>query len=159
MMTTDQILPLLWQGSHPDEGGTLRRRGFHTVVLCAHEYQPGRHFFPGVEVFYCPLADDGRPVSSSERTLVLNTAARVARRVESGRRVLVTCWQGRNRSGLITALATMMVTGCDGKRAVLWVQAHRPYSLTNPAFVEFLDHLSLLRGPRPDPSKSLISGS
>lgn len=57
---------------------------------------------------------------------------------EAGRRVLVTCAAGRNRSGLVSALALMKRRGLSGEEAVARVQAMRKDALTNESFAEYV---------------------
>jgi len=96
------LLPegLLAQGSVPP---AYVRLPFDVIVLAAMEFQDVP--LPGYEVIRVPLDDSGPPPSQSDRALIRATAARVARRVRAGKRVLVTCHQGRNRSGVLTGLA------------------------------------------------------
>ena len=62
----------------------------------------------------------------------------VARRVRSGERVLVTCAMGRNRSGLVSALALHFLTGISGAEAARLVKARRHNALTNRYFMAAL---------------------
>jgi protein-tyrosine phosphatase len=88
----------LAQGSAPP---LAVRVPFDTIVLAAMEYQPD---LPGYEVLRVPL-DDGSAPDSQTRARIRSASREVARRIRAGRRVLVTCWQGRNRSGVIAGLA------------------------------------------------------
>lgn len=69
-------------------------------------------------------------------------ADRTAEEVRRGGGVLVHCWGGRNRSGLVSALAAMRLTGCSGARAVQYVQDARRGSLSNVHFRSYLEGLS-----------------
>lgn len=120
---------LLAQGAAPPSSVQLP---FDTIVLAAMEYQPD---MPGYEVLRVPL-DDGPPPTPEERTLIRATARDVARRVRAGRRVLVTCWQGRNRSGVIAGLA-LVELGLPGPRAARRIQRLRN-GLTNPHFLDMV---------------------
>ena len=114
----------LAQGSAPPEYVSLP---FDTIVLAAMEYQPR---MPGYEVFHVPL-DDAKP-TRTERALIRSAASEVARRVRHGRRVLVTCWQGRNRSGVISGLA-LVELGLPRSQAIRRIRDLRN-GLTNPYF-------------------------
>jgi hypothetical protein len=136
-----RIAPKLWQGSKPV--GPLR--GFDAVAFCAAEHQPN---VAGIEVYNCPLHDD--VLSPEETSIALSCARRVASIVLSGRRVLVTCQQGRNRSGLVTALALHLLTGWPGWWCVRRVKSHRNPdlfrlgmgpALSNESFVAFLSRI------------------
>jgi len=105
---------------------------FDTIVLAAIEYQPE---IPGYEVIHVPL-DDGPPPTREEKALIRDTAYEVARQIRSGQRVLVTCWQGRNRSGVIAGLA-LVELGVPGPRAARRIQRIRN-GLTNPHFLKMV---------------------
>jgi protein-tyrosine phosphatase len=64
--------------------------------------------------------------------------------VREGKRVLVACAGGRNRSGLIVALAVREILGCSGYEALQLVQSRRENALNN---VTFAEHLTSLRAP------------
>lgn len=128
----------LYQGSAPRSAPLVLGDGFSTVVFAACEIQPPEHVLMGLEALRCPLTDDyERPVSEVEWMAVSGCAGAVARRLRAGQRVLVTCAQGRNRSGLISARA-MTLLGWTPKDAVRHIQSVRTYALTNPRFVEAL---------------------
>jgi protein-tyrosine phosphatase len=116
---------LLAQGSAPPPGAALP---FDVVVLCAQEYQPD---LPGYAVMRVPL-DDGPPPTRAELASIRAAAREVAAKVRAGERVLVTCWQGRNRSGVVAGLA-LVDLGLPPERAIRRIQAYRD-GLTNPYF-------------------------
>lgn len=120
---------LLAQGSAPAFGARLP---FDTIVLAAKEYQPR---LPGYETIHMPL-DDGPEPDPITQAQIRATAHAVAQRVRAGRRVLVTCWMGRNRSGVISALA-LVELGLSCERAVRRIMRLRK-GLTNPHFVEMV---------------------
>ena len=71
-------------------------------------------------------------------TGVRATARTVADRVEAGRRVLVHCWAGLNRSGVVSARALMFM-GVPVTDAIARVRSARgAWALSNAAFVEWL---------------------
>lgn len=97
------IVPGLAQGGCPSVGPWVRAYGFDTLVLAAEEYQPSAESFPGVRVVHVPL-DDAVPTERDKRAI--SAAGHfVAVEVSRGHRVLVTCQAGRNRSGIIVAVA------------------------------------------------------
>lgn len=122
---------------------------FSTVVLCAEEFQPDRRLIvranSPTRVVYAPNDDD--TLTSSQIQIAQKAARRVARTYAGGGSALVTCMQGRNRSGLVTALAICMLYGCSGRRAALVVQQRRrgAPALTNPNFVEYLNRIPPFR--------------
>jgi protein-tyrosine phosphatase len=117
--------PWLAQGSKPPSGVRLP---FDVIVLAAQEYQDPD--LPGYIVMHVPL-DDGPP-SPLERTIIRRAAHAVANHVRARRRVLVTCWQGRNRSGVIVGLA-LRELGMPGREAVHRIRTLRN-GLTNHYF-------------------------
>lgn len=151
MIEASQILEGLFQGSAPPQGLELRRAGFDAVVLCAEEVQPPDAAFPGVEVLRAPLDDGSLP--TAELAIAVAAAEDVAKRVRAGRKVLVTCAQGRNRSGLVTALAIMRLRGMTGDQAVRIVRMRRksPFgpALSNEAFARKLREISFAAAPAP----------
>jgi protein-tyrosine phosphatase len=126
----------LYMGSAP-HNPTIGAHGFHVVVLCAMEYQPDHRMFPGVQVVRVPLDDCQITVDIANRGL--QAAAHVAACVRGGKRVLVTCAQGRNRSGLVAGLA-MVLNGKPGEDAVRDIQLVRPHALTNTTYADFVKY-------------------
>jgi protein-tyrosine phosphatase len=121
----------LAQGGAPPRNVRLP---FDVIVLAAMEYQPE---LPGrYEVLRAPLNDSGPPPTLAERSLIHVTAHQIAQRVRARRRVLVTCWQGRNRSGVLAGLA-LVELGVPGPRAAQLIQRIRN-GLTNPYFLEMV---------------------
>lgn len=120
----------LAQGSKPPTGVRLP---FDTIVLAAVEYQPD---MPGIEVLRAPLEDSGPPPTIADRAVIYSAAHEVANRLRAGRRVLVTCYQGRNRSGVIAGLA-LVDLGMPGLQAAQRIQRIRN-GLTNPYFYEMV---------------------
>lgn len=142
-----QIIERLWQGSFPEPGGRLRSCGFDVLVLCAEELQPPSDLYQGVEVIHAGI-DDGLVTPELERT-ARRAANRVVKAHRDGKRILVTCAQGRNRSGLVVGFVLKELayrTSPDVKVAKItkswdvvdYIQRRRPNALTNPYFVELL---------------------
>lgn len=124
-LTADKRLA---QGSKPPIGVPLP---FDVVVLAAYEYQP---VMPGFHTqLHVPLDDDfEEPVSAIDRARIQSAARSVANHVRAGRRVLVTCHHGRNRSGVIAGLA-LVELGVPGREAFRRIR-HLRDGLTNPHF-------------------------
>jgi protein-tyrosine phosphatase len=120
----------LAQGSMPPQGVHLP---FDVIVLAAMEYQPE---LPGHEVLHVPLDDSGPPPTRHERRLIRDNAHRIARRLRAGKRVLVTCRQGKNRSGVLAGLALVHL-GLPGPEAAERIQRLRG-GLTNVYFREIV---------------------
>jgi protein-tyrosine phosphatase len=138
-LDANEIAPGLYQGSFPEDGTSLR--GFQVLVLCAEELQPRSAEFPHVnEVIHAPL-DDGK-LDEEQVGVALRAAQRVAGHLRARRRVLVTCAMGRNRSGLVCALALLILCpSMEGETAVKRIRSRRCGALVNPYFVDFLSRL------------------
>jgi hypothetical protein len=143
----NEIAPRLWMGSRPEPGPKLRACGVDILVLCAMEYQPQPEWYPGVDVQRIHLDDAELP--GREALEAFQLASHLAKELKRGRCVLVTCQQGRNRSGLITALALTQFTGCSGIEAAHAVRARRlsPFgpALSNHHYVEALSTVAPAR--------------
>jgi protein-tyrosine phosphatase len=141
-----RIAPKLWQGGFPIDPAGLRGK-FDAIVLCAVELQPDgiadADTFPeDVEVICAPLRDeDDIDVSPEEIEVATWAANRVIEALRAGKRVLSTCAMGRNRSGLVSALALVGRYGMSGREAAAHVRRRRKNALTNPSFSEFLDRV------------------
>jgi hypothetical protein len=161
------VYPRLYQGSAPPCGPWLAKAGFGAIVLCAYEWQPPNSAdpgcaqlkgydprfepYPGVEIIHSP-SDDNFSVAPSREMLVqaFQTANEVVQRVKAGTNVLVTCWMGKNRSGLVTAISLHKLTGLPGAKCVQIIKAARPQAFTNPQFRASLGNLKGL-GQVPQP--------
>ena len=134
----------LYQGSKPPRGDTLRLAGFDALVLCAEEYQPPAEAFPGVRVHHVPFDDDWeRPLRRTELKPIVKAARFAADTLKRNRKVLVTCYMGWNRSGIVSALTLHFLLKLSGDKAAWLVRHHRPKALGNPMF---LAHLSRVKG-------------
>lgn len=132
-MTVNEIVPGLYVGSKPPPG---RYAGIDTIVLAAVEYQPPAALFPDTRVVHVPLNDDPtRPLHVDEIALATKAAARVACLLRAGRRALVTCAMGLNRSALIAALAMHEVHGMGANEIIGRLRRARgSWALSNPNF-------------------------
>lgn len=150
--TCDQIITRLWQGSDPPKGSELAARGVDILVLCALELQHDPSFFPEVRVLRAPM--DDTPIVPIE--IATRTAQQIASLHAGGARILVCCAQGRNRSGLVSALTLWYLTGKSGRRCAEHVVSHRENALTNRAFRKYLEQLlprGLARRKAPRPGR------
>lgn len=143
MLDASPITTRLYVGAAPPPGFYGAR--FDVVVLVSKEYQPGKGAFPDVRVRSYPFDDSTRP-SREDFMMAWAAATAVANDLAEGRRVLVTCRMGRNRSALVAALALHMTTGMSGRRAMRAVESRRVdrlgvHALANPAFRAFLDRI------------------
>ena len=127
----------LWQGDLV----SVVRSGprFDAVVLCACEIQDDPGLPSHVKIIRAPNDDDR--LTTSQITTAKTAARKVSLLLQSRRRVLVTCAAGRNRSGLVSALALVHLTGCPGEIAAREVRIRRigARALTNESFNAFLN--------------------
>jgi protein-tyrosine phosphatase len=138
------VAPLLFVGARPPSG---RYRWISVVVLCAKEYQPPSYAFPGLTVLRVPITDDFvHPLSDVDTALVISNARTVARYLESGARVLVTCRMGINRSALVAAIAMQIAYDMDAGEAIDQIRDTRsPQALCNPRFERLVQRFAKLR--------------
>jgi len=141
MDKVSEILPRLYQGSFPPPGSYLSKKGIRVLALCAIELQPPATNFTGVQVLRCPLHDTYDPLTADERVMLQRIATHLAAAVRGGKKVLVSCAQGINRSGLLTALTLRELTGMSGLDAVRLIRRKRPGALSNESFVALLEAL------------------
>jgi protein-tyrosine phosphatase len=135
-----RIVEGLWVGAAPPPGDYSDE--FDVIVFTADEYQPSRSLFPKVRVRHFPYDDSTRPTDHDLMT-AWTAAEAVARDMRRGRRVLVTCRMGRNRSAFVAALALHLVTGAPGEETLNLVRSRRTdavgvQALSNSAFRQFL---------------------
>ncbi|MFI6152515.1 protein phosphatase [Kitasatospora sp. NPDC051170] len=135
------ITPGLWMGGHycTPPGGELEPvvvgREFDLVVSLFT--LPGHGPAPGVEHVVREVPDD--VLSPGQLRAVAEAAELTAQALRDGRRTLVRCHSGYNRSGLVAAQA-LMALGSDAGEAVRLVRERRsPWALNNPVFVEYLN--------------------
>lgn len=140
-----KLLPLLYQGSLPPSAEAVRLNGFDVLVFCAKEVQPPAHALQvrGLKVLRCGIDDNGHDLPTDDEKLVQRTAREVEMRMSAGQKILVTCAQGRNRSGLVNALVIhrAMRGTKSGADVVRYIQSRRPNALTNEAFVRAIRRL------------------
>lgn len=115
-------------------------RAFDAIVLCAEEHQiDRRNFLPTQRVIYAPL--DDAELSPREALVAEMASDRVAEALRAGLKVLSTCMAGRNRSGLVSALALTKLRGWSGAYAADRVRSARPNALMNPSFLRYLSRV------------------
>ncbi len=133
----DEVHPGLWVGGHSvaDEQGwpvpVVVRDEFDTVVSLYAA--PGHGPAEGVEHLHHRMAD--ADLLGEDAAHVARLAAVTAARVREGRRVLVRCQAGLNRSSLVAALA-MVELGVAPQDAIDRIRAARSTNyLFNRSFV------------------------
>lgn len=149
------VLGGLWIGNAPpvksmhEDGvdfGSLAN--FDTLILCAQEYQPEAGLFDVGEVVHAPMDDNPVMMTTRTASMAVRAAKHVVSALSEGKTVLVTCLAGRNRSGLVCALALCFgppkMTADDAIRTVRGARGN--HALANPLFVKFLRSLTVPRG-------------
>ena len=131
------VSPRLWIGAKPPLDKDLP--GVDLLVLCAAEIQPDRLAFHGA-VLRCPIPD--AELDAAQLRLVMQTSVAVAKAIVGGKRVLVTCHMGLNRSALVVALALHQLTTMGSDQIVAHIRRHRSQSaLSNQHFVAIIERV------------------
>ena len=134
----NQVVPGLFMGGHDVRSQSPKAcvvaDEFDLVVsLTAREgYGPS----PGVEHVVARLADAVLDAPNAARVRELGDL--VARAVRDGRRVLVRCSGGLNRSGVVVAEALVQLGHPRAEAVRLVRDARGPWALTNPGLVAYL---------------------
>ncbi|MEU6670738.1 dual specificity protein phosphatase family protein [Streptomyces sp. NPDC046727] len=135
-----EIVPGLWMGGHEFRG----RSGRLEFAVVRDEFDvvqsllrlPGYGPDPGVEHHVWPIPDG--PLDGTQLAGVIRLARAVNEALDAGRRVLVRCYHGYNRSGLVIAHA-LVQRGDTTDQAIQLIRARRSaWALHNKLFVEYL---------------------
>lgn len=140
MVDATRLARGLYIGSAP-KPAEVKRAGFDIVVLCAREYQPATSLFGNVQVLRLPIDDNAlEDLTESEQRNACAVSQHVAQAVVHGKRVLVTCLAGRNRSGLVAATALrLLYPKLTAQEIVDHIkQARGMFALSNYRFVKLL---------------------
>lgn len=140
----------------------IRKGTFDMVILCAGELEEMFRMLPArahPEIVYASNVD-GPALSRRQLRIATNAAGQAVRAYRLGKRVLITCAAGRNRSGLVTALAMHLSTGCGGRLATEIVKARRNAdgpALSNEVFAKFLSAIPPKATRREDEHRAYFS--
>ncbi|GGM10746.1 protein phosphatase [Streptomyces fumigatiscleroticus] len=136
----NEIVPGLWMGGHEFR----RQSGQLEFAVVRDEFDlvqtllrlPGHGPDPGVEHHVWPIPDG--PLDGTQLAGVMRLAEAACQALDAGRRVLVRCYHGYNRSGLVVAHA-LMRRGESAEGAIRLIRDRRsPWALHNELFVEYL---------------------
>ncbi|MEV5877519.1 protein phosphatase [Streptomyces sp. NPDC052101] len=136
-----EIVPGLWMGGHEFRGGSGRpepavvRDEFDVVqtLLRLPGYGPGA----GVEHHVWPIPDG--PLDGTQLAGVIRLARAANEALDTGRRVLVRCYHGYNRSGLVVGHALVQRGQASPDEVIQLIRARRSaWALHNELFVEYL---------------------
>lgn len=122
----NEIIPgKLCVGSAPPIGPMLFHAGFDSVYLCAEEWQPKR--FPGVEINHYPIKDYEVSIEAVQTSV--DCAKAIVNDLRKGKRVLVSCLAGHDRSAAVAALVLHLLKGWPGTKCIEYVKRKRPGAL------------------------------
>lgn len=136
----DEIVPGLWMGGHEFQGMSGQRE----FAVVRDEFEvvqtllrlPGHGPDPGVEHHVWPIPDG--PLDGTQLAGVMRLAQAASEALDEGRKVLVRCYHGYNRSGLVVAHA-LVRRGHTADEAIRLIRRRRsPWALHNELFVEYL---------------------
>ncbi|MFF7855688.1 protein phosphatase [Streptomyces sp. NPDC007904] len=136
----NEIVPGLWMGGHEFRG----RSGQLEYAVVGQEFDlvqtllrlPGHGPGPEVEHRVWPIPDG--PLDGTQLTGVIRLAEAACEALDGGRTVLVRCYHGYNRSGLVVAHA-LTRRGGTAEAAIRLIRARRsPWALHNELFVDYL---------------------
>jgi protein-tyrosine phosphatase len=97
---------------------------------------PGHGPDPGVEHHVWPIPDG--PLDGTQLAGVIRLAVAASEALDGGRKVLVRCYHGYNRSGLVVAHA-LVRRGHSAEQAIRLIRSRRsPWALHNDLFVDYL---------------------
>ncbi|MFF4361670.1 dual specificity protein phosphatase family protein [Streptomyces sp. NPDC001604] len=135
-----EIVPGLWMGGHEFRG----RTGQLEFAVVRDEFDlvqtllrlPGHGPDPGVEHHVWAIPDG--PLDGTQLAGVMRLAQAAGEALDEGRRVLVRCYHGYNRSGLVVAHA-LVRRGHATEEAIRLIRSRRsPWALHNELFVDYL---------------------
>ena len=112
----------------------LRAGGFDAVINLS-EHRPDSEAFEavGIEVSWVPLPTDVPPTKRTEEQCVEalpQAFAFVSAQMSKGRRVLVHCHAGKDRTGMLLAVVVAKTEGLSARAAIAKVREVRPLAIT-----------------------------
>lgn len=134
----DEVYPGLWIGGarygNPDPGE------FDVVVSLTPGYEADVRIPKPTRHVRWPLQDkEGHEFDPDQ---LARLVASVVEWVRSGQRVLVRCYAGLNRSGLVVGCALAELTGLDGATVARAMRAQRsPIVLCNPTYAAVVESI------------------
>jgi protein-tyrosine phosphatase len=143
----NEMIPGLYMGSRRAVEG--QPKIFDLYVGCAVELKPPRSIMGKFKTMWVPLSDTewefrDRP---EEINMLVGAARQIAAQVMAGKKVLIYCNMGMNRSGLMMAL-TLMQLGYSLNEALSLIRARNRCTLSNDSFMAALEHIERGMGRR-----------
>ena len=112
----------------------IRAAGFDTVLnLSGHEPDYPAFELAGLQAAWIPLPSEIPPTEDSEircQEALPRAYDFLAAQIDAGRRVLVHCFSGRDRTGLLFAFLLARRDGLPAREAILKVREVRPSAMT-----------------------------
>ncbi|NHC12259.1 protein-tyrosine phosphatase family protein [Motilibacter deserti] len=141
------ILPGLWQAGMPLDWAWATRAGIEVIV----DVNDADHVHPaervaGLRYVKDPLTDAAQVPDAEQLDALVSLTVDAVR---AGRQVLVHCGFGKNRSGLVVALAVRELLGVDGRTALAHVRSIRTRAVNNATFAAYVEEL---------PAPELVAG-
>lgn len=125
-----QLTPTLWMGGIQLPAMPA---GFDAIVSCKEiedfELLPTVKAFLWVPMIDGPIIPEAATIRAALSFVSVNTCA--------GRKTLVHCAEGHNRSGLVIA-SYLINEGWAQQHAIDFIRENRPGALSNQAFVDYL---------------------
>src|SRR5687767_8357261 len=116
----------------------LRAGGFDAVInLSEHPSDLGAFEAAGMEASWVPLPTDVPPTKKSEEQCVEalpRAFAFVSAQMSKGRRVLVHCHAGKDRTGILLAVIVAKKESLSARAAIQRVREVRPFAITAPGW-------------------------
>lgn len=116
----------------------LRSAGFDAVINLS-EHPPDFEAFEavGIEASWVPLPTDVPPTNESQEQCVEalpRAFAFVSTQISKGRRVLIHCHAGKDRTGMLLAVLVAKKEGLLARAAIAKVREVRPLAITAPGW-------------------------
>lgn len=134
-----EVVSGLYISGHPEKSQDFLSQGVHAVIDLEGDIDTSIPEKEGQDettlYLYWPIEDAAMPDAATVRSI----ASFVARGIDQGRKVLVHCRSGHNRSGLICARA-LIELGMEPEKAIETVKEKRKdgAALSNENFVNWL---------------------
>lgn len=127
-MNADEVAKNLWVGGLPTDSDSVDQN-FDAIVLAAEEFQDAFpvHKYPGTQLIPAPLSDEPHSPtgpSNKQKATALDAALKVHKLNKDGKKVLVSCAAGVNRSSLIAGLS-MVIDGMNAQHAINRIRKYR----------------------------------
>jgi protein-tyrosine phosphatase len=129
----------------------IRRAGVTTIVSTDEDCHAESIRASGLKHVskYMPTAYPTNPALVARFTdLVEDAVAAVVAEIQRGGAVLVHCYAGRDRTGLVLCGSLMVMEGASAQEALARVRTVRPSALSGPGVLDVLTELEIRLGAR-----------